>query len=72
MILFTAPPLSRLDVDDRAVGGAGGEVANTIACGEVSMDEEGVMPPQQEMKTVLKPKEWPQRAKETSNKLQSK
>ena len=45
MILFTAPPLSRLDVDDRAVGGAGGEVANTIACGEVSMDEEGVMPP---------------------------
>ena len=69
MILFTAPPLLRLDADDRAVGGASGEEANTIACGEVSMDEEDVMPPYQEMKTVLKPKESPQQAKETSNKL---
>ena len=44
-IIFTTPPLTGVEVSNGVVGGAGGEVANTIAGGELPMDGKGAMPP---------------------------
>ena len=40
VIMFTAPPLPRVEAGGRVVGGASGKDAGTIAGGEVPMDEE--------------------------------
>ena len=45
VILFTASPLTGVEVGNRVVGGAGGEVANAIVGGKLPMDGEGATPP---------------------------